>query len=282
MSRTAPNLSSMRFGSLVALERANKGPRDVQPMWLCACDCGARKVIAAHSLTRGLSKTCGCKWRAKIKINIDLTGMRFGRLVVLERTEVIEKRQHWACVCDCGTKTVVNYQFLWRGTTKSCGCLVLDGRPRKARVHVTKKSCPDCGETKAASEFYKSRTSPDRLATYCKRCQGVRARKSCGRDYFKKWRSENKGALRAYSARRRARRLSATPVWADRKAITALYKQAKEMELATGTKFHVDHIVPLIHPKVCGLHVPANLRIVPAAVNLAKHNTWQPDYLGGL
>lgn len=51
---------------------------------------------------------------------IDLTGQRFGRLVVLERNY----RSGWICKCDCGNlKAPVASQSLMRGDTKSCGCL---------------------------------------------------------------------------------------------------------------------------------------------------------------
>jgi len=39
----------------------------------------------------------------------------------------------------------------------------------------------------------------------------------------------------------------------------------------------VDHIVPLIHPFVCGLHVENNLRIIPLADNIRKSNNHWPD-----
>ncbi len=31
------------------------------------------------------------------------------------------------------------------------------------------------------------------------------------------------------------------------------------------------------HPELCGLHVEHNLRVIPAAVNLAKKNFYWPD-----
>jgi hypothetical protein len=42
----------------------------------------------------------------------------------------------------------------------------------------------------------------------------------------------------------------------------------------TGREYHIDHIVPLRHPKVCGLGVPWNMRVVPAAANMSKGNGW--------
>lgn len=55
---------------------------------------------------------------------IDLTGQRFGKLVVLERTEEKADRYYvWRCQCDCGREILVNTKRLRRGTTKDCGCV---------------------------------------------------------------------------------------------------------------------------------------------------------------
>lgn len=69
---------------------------------------------------------------------------------------------------------------------------------------------------------------------------------------------------------------NAQPAWADREAIKAVYLQAYEMRLA-GQSVEVDHIVPLRHPYVCGLHVPWNLRILNRAENQARSNKHWPD-----
>lgn len=56
---------------------------------------------------------------------IDLTGKRFGRLIVLERAENDnQKKPQWRCECDCGNQTVVRANALRRGTIVSCGCYV--------------------------------------------------------------------------------------------------------------------------------------------------------------
>lgn len=56
---------------------------------------------------------------------LDLTGQRFGRLVVVrdsgERTSA--KGVIWECRCDCGEISFVSRANLKNGNTKSCGCL---------------------------------------------------------------------------------------------------------------------------------------------------------------
>lgn len=53
----------------------------------------------------------------------DLTGKRFGRLVVLSRHGYGGLAITWECLCDCGSKTVVLGNSLLRGKTQSCGCI---------------------------------------------------------------------------------------------------------------------------------------------------------------
>lgn len=79
------------------------------------------------------------------------------------------------------------------------------------------------------------------------------------------------------AAQRRTRRLQAMPAWADKKEIRRFYDLAQQRSKETGTLHHVDHIIPLIHPLVCGLHVPANLRVVPFRVNLRKSNKFHME-----
>lgn len=63
-----------------------------------------------------------------------------------------------------------------------------------------------------------------------------------------------------------------TPAWADPREIHAIYREAAEMRLQ-GFAVEVDHDIPLRGNLVCGLHVPANLRIVSTAANRAKGNS---------
>lgn len=54
----------------------------------------------------------------------DLTGMRFGKLTVLEYTNKrnLNRNILWRCLCDCGNEIYVATSCLNSGHTKSCGC----------------------------------------------------------------------------------------------------------------------------------------------------------------
>ena len=78
--------------------------------------------------------------------------------------------------------------------------------------------------------------------------------------------------FREKNAERRARKINATPQWADRKLIKRVYAQARLAEAVTGWPHHVDHIVPLQGKNVCGLHVPWNVQVLPYEENLEKSN----------
>lgn len=53
----------------------------------------------------------------------DLSGERFCRLVVVDPAPNKRGRTAWECLCDCGSRVVVNSGLLRSGRTKSCGCL---------------------------------------------------------------------------------------------------------------------------------------------------------------
>lgn len=80
---------------------------------------------------------------------------------------------------------------------------------------------------------------------------------------------------------------SRTPKWANKKSIRHIYKKARKLtalsrenDKSPGVLYSVDHIVPLNHPLVCGLHVESNLRVMLLAENQAKGNAWWPDMWG--
>jgi hypothetical protein len=63
----------------------------------------------------------------------DLTGQRFGRLVVEAPAAFRSGCRWWRCRCDCGTVKEIRGPVLNRGEAKSCGCRKRDiGRERTA------------------------------------------------------------------------------------------------------------------------------------------------------
>ena len=61
----------------------------------------------------------------------DLTGQRFGRLVVLAPSvRKVGNHHYWECQCDCGNKVMVIGNNLRHGTTRSCGCLRAEAKKK--------------------------------------------------------------------------------------------------------------------------------------------------------
>lgn len=74
-------------------------------------------------------------------------------------------------------------------------------------------------------------------------------------------------------------RIVATPPWADFAAIRQKYTQAAQLTLRTGEQHVVDHIIPLQHPRVCGLHIAANMQVLHWRHNGAKGNYFCPEQM---
>ena len=68
---------------------------------------------------------------------IDLTGQRFGRLIVVEKAPKSGSNTNarWVCKCDCGNKRIVTGTTLRRGESQSCGCLRAELRKENATIH---------------------------------------------------------------------------------------------------------------------------------------------------
>jgi hypothetical protein len=152
--------------------------------------------------------------------------------------------------------------------------------------------CTKCKEEKGL-EFYKAKKSLTGYTHNCKDCmlsysriwRSKKENKAKMAKYSKEnynpekkskwnksWKQANIGKINANCAKRRASKLNATVGWADLDYIRDLYVNAREASKIFGVKFHIDHIIPLINDKVCGLHCEGNLQVLPAGMNLAKGN----------
>lgn len=94
--------------------------------------------------------------------------------------------------------------------------------------------------------------------------------KQIERNRVAEWHRNNRWYSAKRMAARRALELLATPKWGQ-DGIDELYK------LASRHGFHVDHMVPLNSPIVCGLHVIFNLQLLPPIDNFVKNNKFDPD-----
>lgn len=137
------DLVGQRFGRWLVLEQVKIG----QPgptMFRCRCDCGNEGVVGARFLNNGKSRSCGCLQRDRAaepkgpRPHEDLTGRRFGRLVVLGRSpKPWVGKLMWLCRCDCGNEKEVQNKLLLRkkAPTRSCGCLQPDAACARATTH---------------------------------------------------------------------------------------------------------------------------------------------------
>lgn len=136
------DLSGRRFGKLtvIGIDESKHG-RGL--FWLCKCECGNTKSYRSNTLKSGMVKSCGCLSRSQSSERnfIDITGRRFGRLIVLtidhkEQDSAGNTAYFWRCRCDCGNEIVVQGDVLKRGDTKSCGCLQAEQSAKRAKERL--------------------------------------------------------------------------------------------------------------------------------------------------
>ena len=124
-SKKSEDLTNQKFNKLTVIRRGEKNKYN-QITWLCLCECGNETYATMSELKSSHKKSCGC-------LNYeyeDLTGKRFGKLVVIKRAEDLigangKKIIQWQCKCDCGnSKNIIGSNLTNKKfPVKSCGCL---------------------------------------------------------------------------------------------------------------------------------------------------------------
>jgi len=56
-----------------------------------------------------------------------------------------------------------------------------------------------------------------------------------------------------------------------------MYEECVRLSDQMGLEFEVDHIIPIHNRKVCGLHVPENLKVVSHSLNTIKANRFNAE-----
>lgn len=148
------------YGRLTVIDRASE-PRSGKVLWLCRCACGITASVVSGDLQNGDTRSCGC---LKRELAIDLTGLSFGRVIVLSRAASnSEGMALWLCRCSCGTEKVLEGKSLRRGTVISCGCAKGHQGPAErpdtisqgasARAHVRRTRITKAGGSHTAQEM---------------------------------------------------------------------------------------------------------------------------------
>lgn len=123
--RARSNRVGERFGKLVVKSMLYQYRGD-KTYCLCDCDCGKEHICSLSNLISGHTTSCGCASGDKCWENrrVNLIGLRFGNLVVLEMLYGYKNGQTYCrCICDCGCETIVYLGNLKSGKTMSCGCM---------------------------------------------------------------------------------------------------------------------------------------------------------------
>ena len=115
----------LKFGRLFVIEMVGERIIGRHPKWKCICDCGNETIRSSTALRFGKNVSCGCAVREQKRKNNDLTGKRFGRLIVTKPEKISDSKRNiiWNCICDCGKNTLSIRNDLISGHKKSCGCL---------------------------------------------------------------------------------------------------------------------------------------------------------------
>lgn len=166
---------------------------------------------------------------------------------------------------------------------------------------ATVKTCRLCGEEKTLDQYGANSRTRDKLKHECRPCLSEIARlrkkerynldsgfrekcvqvnvrsqqKPSGKARRSAWYYTHKERYRNWSMSRKDQVRKATPSWLtpdQKKEISKFHWLARDLEVITGEKYQVDHIVPLQGKEVCGLHVPWNLQVLPSDLNLSKGN----------
>lgn len=135
------DLIGQTFGQLTVIQDAGRYPNGAV-RWYCECICGGFTYTTGRNLKSGHTKSCGC---LRIPIMVlavkkDLTGKRFGRLLVIKEVGRKWKETSWLCQCDCGNTLITTVGSLMSDNTQSCGCLRLDRLREKIITHGLSKT----------------------------------------------------------------------------------------------------------------------------------------------
>lgn len=124
MHKRIIDITGNKYGKLSVMKISSERNNSGDILWECKCECGNIKLATSGNLRNGDAKSCGCLKIIDYEI---FTGQLFGRLTILKFTK---NKKEVFVQCKCGKKTNKKWRDIKSGKTKSCGCLVKEGKSR--------------------------------------------------------------------------------------------------------------------------------------------------------
>jgi hypothetical protein len=131
--KAAMDITGQQIGEWRVLRLFQPGGYNEQT-YECRCSCSRIKIVKGWRLKLGVSTHCGCQKRRNMAEaqkgkrpgpRTDLTGQKFGRLLVIGLSDKRDPTNYplWICKCDCGNESLCTSGNLRYKHTLSCGCL---------------------------------------------------------------------------------------------------------------------------------------------------------------
>ena len=99
----------------------------------------------------------------------DMTGMKFGRLKVLERVPNLPNSRvtRWKCKCDCGNIVFANRNNLLHKKCRSCGCLAREEKVKRNKKYNTYQKVYIGYTSNTNKEFLIDYDDYEKIKNYC-------------------------------------------------------------------------------------------------------------------
>lgn len=182
MVKPRKDLTGVVFGHLTVIEQTDDyiKPNGVhEARWLCECDCENHTKIKLCSWQLGPNKriSCGHCPHDKVRVRNDLTGMTFGRWIVIEQADdyINPSGIHyaqWLCECSCNkhTRKVIQQSTLINKESQSCGCIAQEVASKIHKKYNDYTYSNDYGIGychNTGTEFYFDWEDFDKIKDYC-------------------------------------------------------------------------------------------------------------------
>lgn len=122
-------MTGQKYGHLTVIEMLYAYRKSGAAACRCKCECGKECVKDAYSLKHQKNPPhCGCmtQYYKRIqseKCRKDVTGERFGSLIVDKMIYAYKEQTRCSCTCECGNHVETYLTYLTSGDTTSCGCV---------------------------------------------------------------------------------------------------------------------------------------------------------------